>query len=529
MKSAYDKAPRAEVESDNGAQYKYIPVKDKYYQGVDGAWIEITSPLSQTQKQYIRSLSERTVMEVEIIPEAPQQVAVHTPAPLDQYFAKAAQLELRQRAQKGAELMLDRAAKQVEDIGSLTQQAEDELNLLALQALQAQDVVDDAQQRQEYPARSGDAWTPAHSAELNKQLSATKGTDIDAPSHASAAPASDNPFNAFIENIGTPKDRMPFGRKIDKGRRPIRKKRVVVMGSAGVALAAAATVGFPMVMSANKPADESAEKSAVAIAQPEADAIAKKQNPDITPASIALGQCLADGPGLFSGHASGASSEAWVFKAADGTLKGAQTPDKKYLPLEVQSAPFDVAACAPADARAAIVTMQDTTITIARDKVSPEIQPTVGGTVIPTIQDFAATPEAGLTDVNATALNAAQADQTNKNSVATIAYANLARAIAKTGSVDLGRVEAQMDTELVQSVNDQITAFYKKQGKDAPAFNLTLTGEYLAPKVIDPATLPDILTKTKDIVRLTPTTLTALDFNTNPVPAAAATPTPSEQ
>lgn len=149
----------------------------------------------------------------------------------------------------------------------------------------------------------------------------------------------------------------------------------------------------------------------------------------------------------------------------------------------------------------------------------------VGGTVTPTIQDFAATPRFGLTDAGAKALNVAQADETNKNSAATMAYANLARAIVRKDSIELGRVEAQMDIELLQSVNDQIDAFYKKQGKEAPAFNLTLSGDYLAPQVIDPSNLPDILTKTKDIVRLTPSTLTALDFNM--APGASPSPTPS--
>jgi hypothetical protein len=437
----------------------------------------------------------------------------------DRYSAKVTDFELLQRAQKGAQLMAARAAEQAETIRSVVQQAEDALNLLAFQTVQARG------EEQGYVNYSGDAWTPAQSAELHKRLqqAVVHEDDSQLPA-AQSAPSlvADTPFNAFIETIGQPK-RVAVNDKAGAERKP-RKKKVLVASSTVGALTILAISG-PMLTDMNKPAEAPASKP-VSGASPEViEAIEKKKYPDITPASIALGQCLADGPGLFSGHASGASSEAWVFKAADGTLRGAQTADQKYLPIEVQSAPFDVAACAPADTRAAMVTMKDATITIDKSKVAPEIRMAIGGTVTPTIQEFVAAPEVGLTDAGAKALNAAQLDKANKDSAATIAYANLARAIAKKDSVELGRVEAQMDTDLLQSVNDQIAAFYKKQGKDAPVFNLTLTGDYLDAKVIDPATLPDILTKTKDTVRLTPSTLTALDFST----LSTTTPTPSEK
>lgn len=454
----------------------------------------------------------------------------NVPVPLDLYIAKAAELELTQRAQKGAELAAAQLVQQAELFAERVQQADNELNLLALQTVQAQEEKLTRQQSHDQPNRSGDVWTPAHSAELNKQLQqdVAKEESIQSPT-----PVSGKPFDAFIKSIGQPKKRSLSDNELTEQvlddaattekKKPSRKKILVVSGAVGT-LATIIAVGVPMVMDANKQTEAQVAKPATGASPAEIEAIAKKQYPDITPASIALGQCLADGPGLFSGHASATSSEAWVFKAADGTLKGAQTPDKKYLPLEVQSAPFDVAACAPADARAAMVSMKDTTITIDKSKVTPEVRMAVGGTVTPTVQEFAAAPSVGLTDAGAKALNTAQADKGNMNSAATIAYANVARAITQKGSVDLGRVEAQMDTDLLQSVSNQITTFYKKQGKDAPAFNLTLTGEYLAPKVIDPATLPDILTKTKDIVRLTPATLTALDFNAAPAPTAIPTP-----
>lgn len=460
---------------------------------------------------------------------------------VDRYSAKATDLELLRRAKKGAELMAARAVQQAQTIGSLAQQAEDELNILAFQTVNAQDEGNDSQREQDHPDHSADAWTPTRRAELEERLKddeAIFAEPIHMPVASAIQPSMENPFDAIIDNIGQPrKKRLPRGKAKnvsladdeadgERKKKLSRKQKVVRLGAFSTLVVVAA--GIPLaanIASSNKQADTEPAKPATTISPQEKEAIAKKANPDITPASMALGQCLADGAGLLSGHASGTSSVAWVFKAADGTLKGAQTPDKKYPPIEVESAPFNVAACAPADARSTIVTMKDNNITVDRSKVYPEVGMVVGGTVTPTVQDFAATPEVGLTDAGAKALNAAQADTANKNSVATIAYANLARAIAQKGSVDLGRVEAQMDTDLLQSVNDQIAAFYKKQGKDAPTFNLTLTGDYLDPKVIDPAALPDILTKTKDIVRLTSSTLTALDFSTTP--STTPTPTPT--
>jgi hypothetical protein len=476
---------RANVEVINGVEYEVRMVKGR------------------------KSLIERGVVATV---ESEPQLPVHTPVQsLDDYTQMSSELEMRRRAALGAQLMAARATQEAEEIGNLARQTEKELNILAFQTMKARDEARARQRQQELYSRSGDPWTPALKDELEELLQedgAIEAAPMNAVVSLATQPDMEKPFDAFIDNIGQSKKKPRFSHR----------RRVVMGGAAGVL---ALVVGAPMAMNAmgaNKQADIQAVKPATNISPEEQAAIAKKANPDITPASIALGQCLEDSSRLFGGHASGTSSEAWVFKATDGTLKGAQTSDQKYLPIEVQSAPFDVAACVPSDARGAMVTMKDRTITIDKSKVTPQMRMALGGTVMPTTQEFAARPEIGLTDAGAKALNAAQTNTDNKNSVATIAYANVARAIAQTGSTDLGRVEAQMDADLLQSVDDQIKAFYKKQGRDAPVFTLSLTGDYLAPKVVDPAALPDILTKTKDIVRLTPTTLTALDFNAVPVP-----------
>jgi hypothetical protein len=462
----------------------------------------------------------------------------HAPIQLvDVYGAKSSEVEMRQRAARGARIMLDRIAQQAKDAEEDARRAEEELDILAFQAVAEQDKGHDQQQlRERLSDGSGDAWTPADSTKLNNLLRQNATDDYVSPAALIMQPEMENPFATIIERVGQPSKQKRLRSKgknepaIDGGRngeqkkKLSRKQKVVRLGAVGVLVAA----GIPLATmygDANKQADVQSEKQIATLSPEEKAIIDKKANPDITPASIAIGQCLSDGAELFNGHASGISSEAWVFKAADGTLKGAQTPDNKYPPIEVKSAPFNVAACAPADVRTKIVTMKDAAITIDRSEVYPEVRMVVGGTVTPTTQEFAATPEVGLTDAGAKALNLAQADEANRNSAATIAYANLAQAIVRKDSVDLGRVEAQMDIELLQSVNDQIDAFYKKQGKEAPTFNLTLSGDFHAPKVIDPTTLPDILTKTKDIVRLTPSTLTALDFSTDS--SATSAPTPS--
>lgn len=461
----------------------------------------------------------------------------HAPIQLtDAYSVKSSELEMRQRAARGARMMLDRVAQQAKDAEEDARRAEEELDILAFQAMTEQDNRPDQQLDVHLSNDNGDAWTTADSTELINLLRQNAPVDYAAPLALTTQPEAENPFAAIIEEAGQPSKRKGFRNKAknesvidsevdgERKKKLSRKQKVARLGAVGVLVAASVPVAT-MYGNANKQTDVQPEKQTVTISPEEKARIAKKANPDITPASFAIGLCQADGTELFSGRASGNSLEAWVYKAADGTLTGAQTPDNKYPPIEVDAAPFNVAACAPANVRAKIVTVKDAAITIDRSEVYPEIKMAVGGTVTPTIQDFAATPRFGLTDAGAKALNVAQADETNKNSAATMAYANLARAIVRKDSIELGRVEAQMDIELLQSVNDQIDAFYKKQGKEAPAFNLTLSGDYLAPQVIDPSNLPDILTKTKDIVRLTPSTLTALDFNM--APGASPSPTPS--
>ncbi len=369
---------------------------------------------------------------------------------LDVYGSTAAKFELLKRAEIGAKLAAARANEEAESIGSLAQQTENELNILAYQTV--------LQERSNEHAR---IQPPDHESIDKYENDVPKPADNE--SHL--------PPSFFRADVGVEKSK----RKLSRKAWAIASASVALVVGGGITAASM----LPSETSHSQADSDALSQTPAALDNAPADA-PKVSDVKVSAKSLGVGDCFdaeGNGKAIVSLPVSIEANMKWNVAMLDGTTTilenetWSETPGATgpFPKLEIKNAEANVAACMD-DELSAIEIVDDTSVNINWDHVDMQmsIQP---GATLPEAEAWIFDPTPGVTDRATVAdLVADMADRSVNEDVAS----PIAVLHAVEHVYDNETLKSKIQTETPANLAGEIQ-------KRAPGLKVTFTGTQKPP------------------------------------------------